>query len=280
MTLAQRRRSSTWSAAIAPTQRDAAIAAALDVGIRIVDPNRVQSAVRAAAVQTSYPRIARWAPHDVAQGDAGLALLCGSLDACFPDAGWDARAHDLLASAARAAERIQPSPGLFSGLSGMGLVAQLLGRGGTRYQRLARAVDDALVPQVLALAGSVRDRRGGLAVGQFDAISGLAGIGAYLLARRDRDDVRRCLERLLDTLVEIVSTHDGQRARLVHAAAVAGRCHGRRRVPARSAELRPGARDPRAGRAHGAGAVGRRGPAGAAGRHRGRGQLARRAPLR
>jgi hypothetical protein len=212
--LAHRRRSSQWSAAITPAQpqsgrRSAAIAAALDVGVRIVDPDRVRSAVRAATSQTNYPRIARWAPHDLAQGDAGLALLCAHLDACFPDAGWDLRAHDLLASAARAAERNQPPPGLFGGLSGIGFVALLLGRDGSRYQRLARAIDDALVPPTLALARSVRDRGRGLAVGQFDAISGLAGIGAYLLTCRDRDAARRCLERVLDTLVELVSSRDG-----------------------------------------------------------------------
>ena len=80
-------------------QRRVALAAAVDVGARICEPGRVQSAVRAAAEQTHYPRTARWAIHDVAQGIAGLALLCAQLDSCIPEAGWDLAAHELLTNA-------------------------------------------------------------------------------------------------------------------------------------------------------------------------------------
>jgi hypothetical protein len=207
--LAERQRSSHWSALVAAQRRTAAVAAATDVALRVIDPQRVQSAVQAAAAQTHYPRIARWAPHDVAQGDAGLALLCAQLDRCFPAAGWDVPAHRLLESAARAAGHDRPPPSLFGGLSGLGFVALLLSRDGARYQQLASAVDDALVPQTLVLTRSVRERGRGLAVRQFDVISGLAGIGAYLLAGRDRDRLRVALEQVLGTLVELVSARAG-----------------------------------------------------------------------
>ncbi len=204
-----RRQPGRWTAAVTPTRRSAAITAALDVGIRITDPDRIRSAVQSASSRTSYPRTVGWAAYDVAQGDAGLALLCAQLDACFPGDSWDVRAHDLLASAARAAERVEPPPGLFSGLSGIALVTHLLSRDGTRYQRLTRAIDEALLPRSLALAQSARERSPGLAFGHFDVISGLAGIGACLLTCRDRDPVGACLERVLGTLVEIVLARDG-----------------------------------------------------------------------
>jgi hypothetical protein len=207
--LAQRCQPSHWNATITPAQRSVAIAAALDVGIRITDPDRVRSGVRSASSQTSYPRTARWTTHDVAQGDAGLALLCAHLDACFPDESWDVRAHDLLTSAACAAERAELPPGLFSGLSGIGLVTQRLSRDGTRYQRLTQSIDEALLLRTLALAQSARERSPGLAVGHFDVISGLAGIGAFLLSGRDRDGVGPCLERVLGTLVDVVSARGG-----------------------------------------------------------------------
>jgi hypothetical protein len=201
---------SGWQPVLAGDLRAAAIAAASGVAIRVSDGETGQAAIRAAATQTNYPRTVGWEPCAIAQGDAGLALACAYLDRCFPDAGWDVTAHELLASAARSAEGRTLQPSLFAGLSGLGLVALLLARGGSRYGRLAQSIDAALVPQALALAQSVRRRGDGLSVSEFDAISGLAGIGAYLLARREHAPVGLALEGVLDALVELVSERDGE----------------------------------------------------------------------
>jgi hypothetical protein len=171
------------------------------------DPARVRDAIAAAAGQTSYPNVVYWEPHGIAQGDAGLALLCAQLDACCPDEGWDVAGHQFLASAVRGAERAQGlSPGIFGGVSGLAFAAWSLARGGTRYQRLLESLEEALVPQTMQLAERVA-RRNGMPVSEFDLISGLAGIGAYLLCRRHRPAVADALDATLRSLVAL--TVDG-----------------------------------------------------------------------
>jgi len=193
---------------LASDRRPAVIDAALSVAVRLSDAERVRAAFLAAAEQTRLPATIRWSPCDVAQGDAGLALMCAYVDRCFPDAGWDVVGHTYLTSAAHAAEARVPPPGLLSGLSGLGLVALLLARDGSRYQRLAATIDAALAPQALRLARATRARTRGLSASQFDLVSGLAGIGAYLLARREHPTSADALEGVLTALVELVGDRD------------------------------------------------------------------------
>jgi hypothetical protein len=196
---------SGWEAAVSGARRGAALEAALDVGRRIGDHARVQEALVAAAAQTGFPRTVHWEPHDVAQGDAGLALTCAYFDRCFPGAGWDVVAHHFLVSAARSVEGVRLPPSLFSGLGGLGFVAMMLSRGGARYGRLAAAIEAELVPETHRLAQSVRHRHEGLAAREFDVISGLAGIAAYLLAHRATPAQGAALKHALVALVELVS---------------------------------------------------------------------------
>jgi hypothetical protein len=192
---------SSWSAVLDADRRTAAVAAAREVAVRVTDPQRLEEAIVAAREQTRFPASVQWAPGAVAQGDAGLALMCAYLDRCFPDERWDIAGRDLLACAAAHAERSPPGPSLYDGTAGLGFVAWQLGRG-TRYTRLSSSLDGALAPQAVALAGTLDGQQHGVAAGQFDAMSGLSGIGAYLLARRGQH-VDGALERLLQTLVEL-----------------------------------------------------------------------------
>lgn len=188
----------------APTSA-AALAVAREVGARVADPARVAEAVAAASCQTAHPASVHWRDHAVGQGHAGLALLFGALDHHDPDQGWDRTAHQHLALAARAAEALpRPPAGLFAGLAGLGLVATSLSGDGTRYRRLLATVDQALVARVPALTAA--GRAGGLAVRELDLISGLSGIGAYLLLRRGAPGVAGALRAVLGSLVELTGT--------------------------------------------------------------------------
>jgi hypothetical protein len=193
----------SWSAVLGPDRQAAALDAARDVAVRVTDRQRIEAAVVAAREQTAFPTTVHWEPAGVAQGDAGLALMCAYLDRCFPDEGWDVTGHGFLASAAAYAERSPLGPSLYGGIAGLGFVAWQLGRDGARYLRLSSSVDAALAPQALALAGALDGQEHGVPVGQFDAISGLAGIGAYLLTRRGRPHVDAALDRLLEALVDL-----------------------------------------------------------------------------
>lgn len=194
---------STWSAVLDPPRRAAAIAAARDVALRVADRERVALAIAAAREQTNFPLAVHWAPAGVAQGDAGLALLCAQFDRCFPEERWDVTGHRFLASAAADTERVTVGPSLYSGTAGLGFVAWQLSRGGTRYMRVSSSVDRNLASWVMSLADGIDGRERGVEVGQFDAISGLSGIGAYLLTRRDQPHVEPALERLLQSLIDL-----------------------------------------------------------------------------
>jgi len=155
--------------------------------------------------------VTSWQPSSLAQGDAGLALACAYLDACFPGEGWDRTGHGYLTVAAGDAEqRPYLGPGLWAGLAGLGLAAWSLSRGETRYQRLLASVDQALLPQITEQARRMLSLTAGMTTGEFDVISGLAGAGAYLLCRRDGDATGAALDTTLRALVGLVGEADGR----------------------------------------------------------------------
>ena len=173
---------------------------------RLSDSQLVERAAEAALAQTAYPKSTHWLHYSVSQGYAGLALLWSYLDSCFPDKGWDVVGRRHLEVAARDAEaRFSLPAGLFSGLSGLAFAAWQLSRGGVRYRRLLASFDAAIVPQALELAATLRAQRDGVGIGDFDVISGLSGVGAYLLCRRSEAAVTGALGKVIDALVELVS---------------------------------------------------------------------------
>jgi lantibiotic biosynthesis protein len=210
-----------------PSASAAVLAVASEVGARVADPARVAEAVGAASRQTAHAASVHWRDHAVGRGHAGLALLFGALDRHDPGLGWDRTAHQHLALAARAIEAVpQPPAGLFTGLAGLGLVAASLSDDGARYRRLLATVDQALVARVSGLVGALRRgggdvgreggtrRAGGHAVREFDLISGLTGVGAYLLLRREEPGVAAALRAAVGSLVELTgSDGDGPRWR-------------------------------------------------------------------
>jgi hypothetical protein len=162
-----------------------AVMVAREVATRLQNPERIAAANAAAARQTAFPKSVYWEPYEVALGDAGLALMCGYLDAYFLDEGWDATAHRYLTLAARGAEGSGYLPtGLFQGQSGLALVTWLLSRHGSRYQKLLKSIEEALLPQAVELADTLSRQKQDVSVSRFDLSSGLTGVGAYLLCRR------------------------------------------------------------------------------------------------
>jgi lantibiotic biosynthesis protein len=185
--------------------RDAAIQAALHVATRLRDPGDAETAAAAATAQSEFPEFSQWFPPGIAQGNAGLGVLWAYLDCCFPEEGWDAVGKAHLEVAARAAETANWLPaGMFSGLSGLAFAAWQLSRGGQRYRRLLASLDDVIARETIAIAVRVRESNG-LSVSDFDAISGLSGIGAYLLCRHEEPAAGVALANTVEALISLAT---------------------------------------------------------------------------
>jgi len=185
---------------------------AREVAERLRDHNRVGAAVATAPQQTGFPRTIYWQPATLAQGDAGIALTCAYLDACFPNEGWDRVGHSYLSVAVEGAERLPHlSAGMFGGLAGLAFAGWSLSREATRYGRLLTTLDNTLLPQAIAQADNLaRQTTTGISFGEFDVISGVAGTGAYLLRRRERPGAVASVETALHSLIALASDTGGR----------------------------------------------------------------------
>jgi lantibiotic biosynthesis protein len=178
---------------------------ARDLGARLGRAALVREAVAAARAQTTFPESVHWRDHSLAQGYAGLSVLSGALDRCLPDEGWDRIGHRQLQAAAGGAERAGRLPAsLYAGVAGLGFAGLVLSGGRSRYGRFLGSVDAALLPMVSAGVERLAQSRGGRSVSEFDLISGLAGVGVYLLGRRQQPAVRAALTSLLQSLARLL----------------------------------------------------------------------------
>jgi lantibiotic biosynthesis protein len=138
---------------------------------------------------------------------ASIALVCAQLDRLFPDAGWDRAGHVHLTAPAQAAQRDGAPLGLFGGVAGLGFTAQRLAAGRARYGTLLAAIDDAIAGAVAA-SSAIIARANGLPVHTWDLISGITGVGVYLLDRRDEPAAHAALVKTLGALVELMRETD------------------------------------------------------------------------
>ena len=179
-----------------------------EVVARLADPRTLAAAIDVSARQTTFTDFVRWRPHTVAGGYAGTAVLFGAADARWPGQGWDEVGHRHLEQAVAAmpsTPRVDTS--LFSGLAGIGFAAQVLAAGRDRYRRLLTTVDGELCPRVTEAVAVVRGDAAG-PVSVFDLISGLTGVGVYLLARRHAGSgsaATEALEALLAGLGQLLA---------------------------------------------------------------------------
>jgi hypothetical protein len=199
-----------WRTVIDPECAAAAISMAREVASRLTDAKRVEAAAELAKGQTAFPKSVHWQAHSTAQGYSGLALLWGYLDECFPDEGWDRIARQQLDLATRAVETLgHTHPGMYSGLGGLAFAAWYLSRQGTRYPKLLATLDGVLLPQIRQMAQRLLTRAAGPGVSEFDVITGLAGMGRFLLLRRDSSAATEALQLVLKSLVGLTQEENG-----------------------------------------------------------------------
>ena len=131
-----------WQPVLDGADVAATLAIAKEVGRRLSERDRVETAVQHARSLTDEPRLVHWRSEGLWQGYAGLALLSAMLDDIDPDAGWDLIGRDQIRSAATALEEhTERGAGLAAAVRGVAAAAQALSRGGTRYVGLQTTLD-------------------------------------------------------------------------------------------------------------------------------------------
>lgn len=198
-----------WVSPIKSSLAKKALAVAKDVAERCKDRDRLLTANNAALKQSIFPRTIYWEPCGVAQGDAGLALMYAYFDSCFPAEGWDKVGDEYLAWAAKGAETTRANQvSLYSGLAGLAFSAWSLSRNGSRYNKLLSSLDYSISHRTLELSATLTGRHG-VAVSEFDLITGLGGVAAYLLERRYAPPLDVTLQVILDSFVALTEETDG-----------------------------------------------------------------------
>jgi lantibiotic biosynthesis protein len=188
--------------------KEEALCAALHVAERLKDPTNAMRAAAAANAQSQFPAFTHWSPPSIGQGNAGLCLLWAYLDQCFPEQRWDITGKAHLEIAGRSAELSSGlGTGLFSGLSGLAFAGWQLSRDGTRYQRFLGSLDDTISREASALAAHVR-HSAYVSMNDFDVISGLSGIGAYLLSRHEEAVTGTALGAVVGALISLVTRNE------------------------------------------------------------------------
>jgi hypothetical protein len=184
----------------------------VEMAARLASPDLVQTSVAAAARQAASDRLrfTRWQDHSLAQGYSGLALVCGYLDRAFPENGWDRIGHDYLRRAVAGLERLPAvGGGLWGGVAGVAMATDVLSRGGQRYARLSAQLDAAILAWAKTTAHGLCRDDCGLPVARFDLISGLVGVGCYLLGRDDCETARHGLRQVLSAVVALAEDEAG-----------------------------------------------------------------------
>lgn len=182
------------------------------VAVRLQDPREVEMLAKQAQRQYHPSPGDGWSPCSLAVGPPGLALFYGWLERCFPHHGWGRVAHEYLAESIR---KIEESPGLtypvgmFDGWAGLCFITFLLSLGGRRYTNLLVRLETLLQDSVShKLSVFSTSSANGVAFADYDVVSGMSGIGAYLLLRRNIPPLRTLLETLLDQLITLATDHD------------------------------------------------------------------------
>lgn len=137
-----------------------------------------------------------WSPTTLDRGLAGLALALNSTD----PRGVKARyAHRYLTEMVQACKTLdQPMGGLYHGVGALAFSTLIASEATNGYLRALEGLDEKVCVEARTMLGIVELSAPARSMGVYDAISGLSGLGRYLLARGDRG--RPVLERILAAL--------------------------------------------------------------------------------
>lgn len=196
-----------WIALVDGSLRQTALEIVFDVAGRLRDPQLLNDHL------SSSSQLRQWSPISISYGNAGVALLYGQLDRCFPGESWGDDAHAHIIAAARFLERspvLGSYSALFGGLSGFCLATELVSQEGQRYQRLLSTLDRLLAESLTATDDAVDGSPSGVTFSDYDLISGPTGVARYLLTRKHDPTLSALLESLVARLMVLSNQDNGR----------------------------------------------------------------------
>ncbi|QOT01328.1 lanthionine synthetase C family protein [Brevibacterium sp. JNUCC-42] len=187
--------------------RSKAFSVALKIAESIRDPKQVKEVVMHKDNVSSIGGIHPWDASSLSHGYPGTVLMFAELDRHFPEEGWNIVAHEhLLALQEAIRERGVSNASMFGGIAGMCFATMAASRNRENYQRFLGQLDQLLAKRTVHLIEGEHVRheeRGGSNPHIYDIIQGVSGIGRYLLANKQINELYSALENVLRYLVDL-----------------------------------------------------------------------------
>ncbi|WP_242307533.1 lanthionine synthetase C family protein [Bacillus cereus group sp. BfR-BA-01331] len=170
------------------------------------DPEYVKGIVtnRGNVMHLLNQEIIPWEEGSLSTGYPSICLLLGELSEHYSNDKWDQIAHNyVLKINEYLAEKGMTSTSIFQGLAGIGLAVTALSKGFTRYQNFIEQINEIIIKQINLMLPLYYERleANNLKMSDYDVISGLTGVGRYLLFYKERE--RDSLEKILSFLIKM-----------------------------------------------------------------------------
>lgn len=146
----------------------------------------------------------------LAEGTCGIALTCGYLNKIYPNSSWDKLAHDYLKYSLEKQSYSQ-SISLFSGLSGMAFTASYLSQGSSRYKNLLDNLNKLIIKKTANTIKDLIESKRSTPVWRYDLMSGLVGVGTYILYNNELFNnklLNDVLKDILNVLIYRINLND------------------------------------------------------------------------
>ncbi|NGX37298.1 MAG: Nisin biosynthesis protein NisC [Chlamydiae bacterium] len=177
-----------------------------EIAMRMKNPSQIIEQICKPSNQNPSTDQSPWGALSLSHGYPGILLFFATLDDCYPNERWDEMSHQYVLKIKEAIEAEGVSdPSLFGGLAGICVAIDRASKRKTRYLRLLTTLNQHLIKQINAfLFPTLREKiRLGLPARMefYDLISGISGIGAYLITQTDSAEAFDCLKELLSLAI-------------------------------------------------------------------------------
>lgn len=148
-----------------------------------------------------------WEPGTLSHGIPGIILYLESYQKAF-NTNTEQISYKYIVELSKSLSNGTFNESLFSGLSGMGFSIDLASQDGKNYQNLLKKIDAVIIENIYVKIDNLRKK--GLNPIDYDVISGLSGIGRYLLNRvQYNSNVTLHLKNILKYFRDIHYSYEG-----------------------------------------------------------------------